>query len=121
MKTIASMQNQNEDTTHEIGRAKTLGEIGKPKDLSLVEVLTNDPIKIVNEMHMSRMSSGNSVGSRGSNESREKIKRSISRGKIRELVQTVQVFEMIKKPQQTMLKQQPSIYVNKQEAIEEKE
>ena len=66
----------------------------------MVDVLINDPIKIVNELNLNRISSGNSLGSaKNSRNSREELKRSISRGKIKELVQTVQVFEMIKKPQ----------------------
>jgi hypothetical protein len=95
MKTIASLSYKNEES-EEIGRSRTLGNIGKSKDFTLVEELIKSPIK--------EMDSGNSEESRGSKTSREEIKKSICKGKIKELVETVSVFEMMKKPQQSYLK-----------------
>jgi len=67
-------------------------------------VLINDPIKIVNELGLNRVGSGSSLKSSRSKGKSGELKRVISREKIKELVQTVQVFEMIKKPQQSNLK-----------------
>lgn len=67
--------------------------------MSLVDVLINDPIKIVNEMGYNRVGSGSSLGSKRSGRGKNgDLKRVISREKIKELVHTVQVFEMIKRP-----------------------
>ena len=69
-------------------------------------MLINDPIKIVNELGLNRVGSSGSLKSSRSRGSRGKsdLKRVISREKIKDLVQTVQIFEMIKKTPQSNLK-----------------
>lgn len=86
MKTIASMHGQKDETAV-YNRSKTIDHIGDShKEVSLVEVLINDPIKIVNEMGYNRVGSGSSLKSNRSRGKSGDLKRVISREKIKELV-----------------------------------